>query len=258
MHLQGGLEILSDWWIKAVGKHKVEGLDCPSSSSDGSSNHTSQPSYSQNTHFVEENLVPIFACLEIVSTLFGHSSAVTSQWSDDPPLFGHSIVPHFFSSLHETRTNLNELSEINLQFIHEADTTNYSGGITVSQMLEQFELQTRLRKWLEAFEALLRSMSESTRRENKAAADLLKMHYTVAFIWLTTCCSAEETAFGACFADFETIVKLAEEFIDSEKEKFATGSNTVNHVLFELLSNSSVANNSKLRSTYSTMTVFIS
>lgn len=190
-HLQNGLSILNSSRARARGLQSVE--------------------YSSNTEFINQNVHGIFARLEAQLTLFGKPV---------PDLYELEIleqnskptVPLLFTNFFEAKFSIDLLITSSLRFVASIMDRKYAGTLPISVYTQQLELQSLLQQWLSRFEALTKTMTQRIDFQTRREEILLRLHFTAAFIWLTSCLSPHQSIFDAYTKDFESIISLAEEF----------------------------------------------
>lgn len=192
-HLQSGLNIINDWREK-------------NSQSTLSSSSTSLP----NVHPIEDDLVQLFARLDLHATFLGTTmpQPYLSSRFETPNM--SPSTPRSFSSISEARECLD--CQMNSIFRFLRATANYDPHFppdSIARAAEQCDRLVRLEKWLAVFNTFMDDSSSQMDCRNLQGAITLKIHHKTVYLMLSTVLSTDETIFDFFMPDFRTIISLA-------------------------------------------------
>ncbi|KAL9065339.1 MAG: hypothetical protein Q9157_007505 [Trypethelium eluteriae] len=123
-------------------------------------------------------------------------------------------MPASFSNLNGARDALNVKMGPALSFVRITIEAKYNLATAATHYRKQNSIIAGLNFWRRAFEDWLLKRKELTRDE-KVAADLLRLQHGAVYIWLSTCLNVNETAFDDYTANFNELVNLAASVIDT-------------------------------------------
>ncbi|PLB52147.1 hypothetical protein P170DRAFT_488631 [Aspergillus steynii IBT 23096] len=171
----------------------------------------------QNPQSTDEHLIHAFARLHLQFMMLG------SGLFDDDALFtpafvyGHQqiSVPRIFSIVQEARRSLDQIlsSVIQLALKFAADhisSAAYLPPLSPTLLKQQEALKLTLQDWIEAFDSPLSLGTAQTSRYGELALRVLRIHWTMATILLSTCFATKETAFDSHTSAFESIINQIE------------------------------------------------
>ena len=191
-HLQNGVNILCTWRAE-------ENIS--------SSQKALQPSSSPR--FVEDVLVPIFARLNILTSLYGREAVTLYAVYQNNAIETQIIQPNSITSLSQARLVLGDIMSRILRFVQKYAIPKYTTFPDDATIDEQEQLLTRLHSWSVAFATWTGKSAVQWNPHDRQAADLLRIQYTTVLLMLSTSLSVEEAAFDRYIPEFEYIVKLS-------------------------------------------------
>lgn len=177
---------------------------------------------SSTSQSVEDELVEIFARLDIQSTNFGLNAPRFRLITENLSTSKEAQIPHSFSGLREARQHFDMIANAIHRFLTMSADPEFHNPANPSAVAQQTDLLTKLQGWSQAFEKLLPRLStgpaqhpdsNATLRETKTAL-LLRLHHTFLRVKLSVglACGVE-TTYDKFIADFNVIVSLAEDLI---------------------------------------------
>jgi hypothetical protein len=175
-HLHSGLNILKTW---------RDGPESPSESS-----------------MVEEELLPVFERLSMVSSLFGRPAYQLYGAKGETP-----SVDVTFDSLSGARKSLVTLVNLSLQFIYSVLPRKNRFEVTFEDVVQQYHLENLLRQWERSFKTL--SMEKQWIQLEQRSVSVLLIQQTCILIWLLTSLSPNETSYDEHKVLFESVINLA-------------------------------------------------
>ncbi|OCL04419.1 hypothetical protein AOQ84DRAFT_225993 [Glonium stellatum] len=215
------------------------------STTDAPENETKALVFASNPESVEDELVNIFAHLDIQSTYFGsnrpqlklatHSSITSSGKSNCPKSPTSLVVPSSFHSIHEANQHLVIIMNESLTFVgHSFDAARHTLQNQLSNFHRQY-LYTHLQDWRQAYERLCleaKPQQRSDRMWKEQSALMLIQHAWLSVIVPSSYLEIEETEYDSYLRHFTTIVDLVSS-ISLQRDEEKTGSDH-NHFTFEL------------------------
>jgi hypothetical protein len=182
---------------------------------------------SSTSQSFEDELVEIFARLDIQSTNFGVNAPRFRLTTENLSTSKEAQIPHSFSGLREARQHFDVIANAIHRFLTMSTDTEFHNPANPSAVAQQTDLLTKLQEWSQAFEKLLPRLStgpgqhpdsNATLRETKPAI-LLRLHHTFLRIKLSVglaCCV--ETTYDKFIDDFNAIVSLAEDLTGTGRQ----------------------------------------
>jgi hypothetical protein len=188
--------------------HLHNGLNILRSALAKGNNAKPSRSFKFGSSFVEENLNKIFSRLGAQLTLFGKSAFEDDDASE---LVSTLEIPLAFNSMSEAKAVIDVLSTSALRFVKSTLENKYTGIPTAASILaQQLKLLTQFLKWRRSFEILVEIGQPDFVMCNQRGPLLLRIQYTAAYIWLSTCLMPNETVFDAFEEEFESIITWAQ------------------------------------------------
>ncbi|KIH90528.1 hypothetical protein SPBR_00485 [Sporothrix brasiliensis 5110] len=152
---------------------------------------------------VEDTILPIFARLNVLSSLAGKMTPPAYGTMDD---YDDDDNDADASDLADVELRLVAILDTCIRFIGQASTKAAALAVDVADFAEQTRLQTTLDAWRRRFERL----AGRTRRLGAAGLrHQFMVHVKAVGVWLRVCTSASETAVDAYLADFVELVDHA-------------------------------------------------
>lgn len=173
---------------------------------------------------IEDDLIEIFARLDIQFTNFGSHAPRFRLLTKNTTTNTEARLPEPFSSLREARQHFNSLANAIHRFLTMSVDPEFHNPANYLAVAQQNYLLAKLQEWSQAFEKLPTCLSTSRSqgpapddaspgRERKMAT-LLRLNYQFLRIILSICLSCGvETTYDAFTNDFDALVSLAEDLI---------------------------------------------
>ncbi|KIW09183.1 uncharacterized protein PV09_00114 [Verruconis gallopava] len=160
--------------------------------------------------FIEEELVPMFGWLNLLSSLFGRPSLDLYSFASSSTFKTGRFSPHEpAKSIEQAKTMLLDLVNATVKFIQSVGDAKYMNGVTMEMYAEQIRLQTFMNDWKTNFE-YLQTHDPSTKDDQiKIGCNLLQAISTTMDIWLSAALNPNETAWDDFKNEFEDIVRLS-------------------------------------------------
>ncbi|KAJ5802707.1 uncharacterized protein N7503_005157 [Penicillium pulvis] len=154
---------------------------------------------------IEDHIIPIFSRLNVLCSLAGRMT---------PPIYAPTTKEDFpQEDLAHSRQRLIEILDTCIRFIGKVSIKAAMFQIDVDEFIEQIKHQTRLNTWRDRLDELLERMQAAGKPAKEDALNLLLVHYKVVYIWIRVCTAAGEMATDSYHADFEELVRYAEQVV---------------------------------------------
>lgn len=187
-HMESGVKIIQNWRARRI--------------------HS--PKRSLEVDYIETQLVPYFAALNVISSLFGRpSNGIYSIPNDE----AQSIHTFEFRDKIEARTALFDILNAGLTFIQSIGEARYWIQLTEEQKLEQRRLNNLVSEWNVAFQDLAGRCTPSDTPIEVGCTYLLRIIYLTTKLWLSTSLTANETEWDKHKDDYQTLLDLSEYLI---------------------------------------------
>jgi hypothetical protein len=188
-HIESGVRMLKAWRQKAF----KDMITLPAESA-----------------FIEDELVPMFGWLNLLSSLFGRPSLDLYSFSSASDRDTGHFSPHEqATTIEKAKTMLLDLVNATVKFIQTVGDAKYTNEISMEMLAEQIRLQTFMNDWKNNFKHLQEN-DPSVRDEHvKVGCHLLQAIYTTMDIWLAAALFPNETAWDIYKEQFEDIVRLS-------------------------------------------------
>ncbi|KAI9694268.1 MAG: hypothetical protein M1820_009071 [Bogoriella megaspora] len=165
-----------------------------------------------NEKGIEETIMAIFARLRILSGLFGRPAPPMQVYEGGSDEVDESTPE--FSTFAEARGSLVSRMAPALVFVRICSEARYDPILAIRYATKQTSLNASLVQWREAFEEWFSKKDKHT-KEDRLAANMLRLHHGATYIWLNTCLCANETAFDDYTDKFNEMVNLAASLISA-------------------------------------------
>ena len=183
---------------------------------------------------MEEHLVESFARLDIQSAMFGEQSPRSLLVPQQNEVEDDLWVPETFCSLVEARQYLDALTNAAFRFrgqmannsIYRVEDQDRPSSIDDTAVVQQQELQSRLKNWLMAFNRLRTKLRQSLAHKQSRTIMLLRIHYIAISILLSTCLSTREIIYDEFTTEFETMVSLVSRYLEDNTKCVRTSSSS--------------------------------
>jgi hypothetical protein len=152
---------------------------------------------------IEEHIVPMFARLNALCSLFGRVTPPINTITDGSQTQMTNIA--------DARQILYEAIDPSVRFIRSAGRRAEQFELTVNDFIDQVKLQNALESWRADFHELLIELNKEGKSPKKEPVNLLIMQYLVVHTWLMVCTTAEETAIDLYTPALQEIVNLGGE-----------------------------------------------
>jgi hypothetical protein len=184
---------------------------------------------------IEDELVEIFARLDIQSTHFGSNAPRFRLLTETSAKSAETRIPETFSGLREARQNFDCLANAIYRFITISPDPAFHNPANPIAVTQQNGLLEKLQEWSQAFEMCWKRLSTSPSpspgpiptapsREAKTAT-LLRLQYKFLHVKLSVCNSCGvETIYDDYINDFEAIISLAGDLIGDDGRNEAASS----------------------------------
>ena len=160
--------------------------------------------------FIEDELVPMFGWLNLLSSLFGRPSLDLYSFSSASGRDNSHFSPHEpAKTIEQAKTMLLDLVNATVKFIQTVGEAKYTNEITMEMLAEQIRLQTFMNDWKNNFEYLQENDPSVRNDQIKVGCHLLQAIYTTMDIWLSAALYPNETAWDMFKEQFEDIVRLS-------------------------------------------------
>jgi hypothetical protein len=194
-HIESGIKMLKDWRKKHC---------------DGRGPFA-QSSIPAEAAFIERELVPIFSCLNMLSSLFGRRSLAIYTNSLDAGESFESPPPA--NSIAIARVELTDLVNVILRFIQSIGESKYKSDVSVDMIVEQIRLQGLFDRWQANYRQLLEKGAATQTEHDKLGANLIHAVSITLKLWLAAALSPNETAWDQYKDDYEKIVSLSQTLV---------------------------------------------
>lgn len=171
-----------------------------------------------NPHTTDEHLVHAFARLHLQFMTLG------SGLFDDDALFTpafvygdqQTFIPRVFSVIQEARRSLDQTLSKVIQLLLKFAADHLASAahllpISAASLKQQNTLQSTLQDWIVAFDDPMSFQMIRSTRYGDLALRVLRVHWTMATILLSTCFATKETAFDSHTSSFQSIIDQVEE-----------------------------------------------
>lgn len=160
--------------------------------------------------FIEEELVPMFGWLNLLSSLFGRPSLDLYSFSSASNRDFGQFSPHVQArTIDQAKTMLLDLVNATVKFIQTVGDAKYTNDITMEMLAEQIRLQAFMNDWKTNFEYIQENEPSVGNDQIKVGCHLLQAIYTTMDIWLSAALYPNETAWDMFKEQFEDIVRLS-------------------------------------------------
>ncbi|ERS97295.1 uncharacterized protein SPSK_02418 [Sporothrix schenckii 1099-18] len=197
LHVENGLQILAAHRQSRRAKATIT-----------SSRHQSR-NRRRDRSAVEDTILPIFARLNIMSTLAGKMTPPAYGTMDDYDGDDDDDDDDEAFDLADVELRLVAILDTCIRFIGQASTKAAALAIDVADFAEQTRLQTMLDAWRRQFERLVGRTSGTRRTRAVGLHHQFMVHVKAVGVWLRVCTTASETAVDAYLADFVELVDHA-------------------------------------------------
>ncbi|KAE9985584.1 hypothetical protein EG327_004628 [Venturia inaequalis] len=196
-HIESGIQMLKDWRRKHCGGQSP----------------FAHSSIDAEAAFIERELVPIFGCLNMLSSLFGRRSLAIYTNSLDAGESFESPPPA--TSIDMARVELTDLVNVIVRFIQSIGESKYKSDVSIDMIVEQIRLQDLFDKWRANYLQLVEKEKEAgTQTEHeKRGANLIQAISITLSLWLAASLSPNESTWDQYKDDYEEIVTLSQTLV---------------------------------------------
>jgi hypothetical protein len=188
-HIESGVRMLKAWREKAF----VDMISLPAEMA-----------------FIEDELVPMFGWLNLLSSLFGRPSLDLYSFSSASGKNASHFSPHEQAkTIEQAKTMLLDLVNATVKYIQSIGEAKYTGEVTMEMVAEQIRLQTFMNDWKNNFAYLQANDPTAQDEQIKVGCHLLQAISTTMDVWLSAALYPNETAWDAYKDQFEDIVRLS-------------------------------------------------
>lgn len=160
--------------------------------------------------FIEDELIPMFGWLNLLSSLFGRPSLDLYSWSSTSGSDTSHFSPHEpAKTIDKAKTALLDLVNATVKFIQSIGDAKYKDEITMEMMAEQIRLQTFMNDWNRNFEFLQQHDPSGQNEQIKLGCHLLRAVSLTINVWLAAALYPNETAWDVFKDEFEEIVRIS-------------------------------------------------
>jgi hypothetical protein len=179
---------------------------------------------SAESKLIEETLIPMFAWLNTIASMFGLSSLTSSSLSASPSHLGQMVAP--FKSIESSITSMFYLIDKAVHVIQANMDSRYSLVVNTEAIAEQVKLVSQISDWKLNFGKLVEVESSSWSKSASASINVIVISHIAINIWLEACLSPYETTWDKYKFQYLELLRLAESVIDdplrfpNEQSKF--------------------------------------
>ncbi|CAK7230960.1 hypothetical protein SCUCBS95973_007750 [Sporothrix curviconia] len=171
-------------------------------------------------HAIAETIRPVFMRLNVLCSLMNRETppayaAGTADKDDD----GDGDDDNNYNKAHPHRDladsefQLIGLLDTCIRFINQANIKAAAFQIGIEDLLEQVRLQIRLDAWRQRLDQMVEQATQRSTALDQSTLHRLMVHYKVVYIWLRVCATAGEQATDPYVADFDELIRHAEQVI---------------------------------------------
>jgi hypothetical protein len=194
-HIESGIKMLKDWRRKHCAGR-------------GPFAHSS---IAAEAAFIERELVPIFSCLNMLSSLFGRRSLAIYTNSLDAGETFESPPPAVSTAI--ARVELTDLVNLIVKFIHSIGESKYKSDVSIDMIVEQIHLQGLFDKWKCNYEQLLEKEAATQTEHERLGANLIQAISITLKLWLAASLSPDESVWDQYKEEYEKIVYLSQTLV---------------------------------------------
>ncbi|QDS70105.1 hypothetical protein FKW77_005179 [Venturia effusa] len=194
-HIESGINILKGW------RRKHSGGRPPFAHSNIAAEEA----------FIERDLVPIFSCLNMLSSLFGRRSMAIYANSLDAGESFESPPPA--TSIAIARVELTDLVNVIVRFIQSVGESKYRSDVSIDMIVEQIRLQKLFDRWQANYLQLLAKEADAQTEYDKKGENLVQALSITLSLWLAASLSPHETIWDQYKDDYEKIVTLTQTLV---------------------------------------------
>ncbi|KAI9654626.1 MAG: hypothetical protein M1821_005833 [Bathelium mastoideum] len=176
----------------------------------------------------EETMLSTFVRLRILSGLFGRPAPPMKVY--EGPIDEWSNEQLDITNFAEARSTLYKRMAPCLVFVRVCGEARYDAVISPDYLMKQASFTTSLAQWKSAFEDWFSTRPVKS-NEDHLAANLLRLHYGIAEVWLAMCLRPNETDFDEYTDKFKEMVNYASSLINAPQ---AIPAETGSHFSFEM------------------------
>ncbi|KAH8430793.1 uncharacterized protein LDX57_008456 [Aspergillus melleus] len=172
----------------------------------------------QTPQSTDEHMIHAFARLQLQFMMLG------SGLFDDDALFtpafvyGHQqiSIPRVFSTVQEASRSFDQILNRVIRLVLKCAADQMSSDVyppppSLALLKEQESLQSTLEDWIAAFDSSISLLISLTNHHGELGLRVLRVHWTMATILLSTCFATKQTAFDSHTSAFESIIDQVEE-----------------------------------------------
>lgn len=194
-HIESGIKMLKDWRRKHCGGRSP----------------FAHSSIAAEAAFIERELVPIFSCLNMLSSLFGRRSLTLYTNSTNGGESFESPPPAI--SLAIARVELTDLVNVIVRFIQSIGERKYKSDVSIDMIVEQVKLQKLLDSWKTNYLQLLGKEADTQTEHDKRGSNLIQAISITLSLWLAASLSPNETTWDQYKDHYEKIVTLLQTLV---------------------------------------------
>jgi hypothetical protein len=189
-HIESGVKMLTSWRTRHGNLHDTRSLSA----------------LPAEAAFIEEQLVPMFGWLNMLSSLFGRPSLpIYSSLTDS---HGTLLPRKSAQTIDEARFILLDLVNASVKFIQSIGQTKYQSEVTVDMIAEQVRLTTLLHQWSDNFDILSKRADVDQTERRQRGLNLLRAMGLTIRVWLNAALFPNETSWDLYKWEYEEIVRL--------------------------------------------------
>ncbi|KAJ5198203.1 uncharacterized protein N7498_007320 [Penicillium cinerascens] len=164
--------------------------------------------------FVETELAPMLSCLNLASSECSRRPFL-DVFLNPVNLDGSLILGESFETVSEARVGLMDLLTAGIRLTQgiTAESAFHGEKPIVEALIESGWLSSTLQSWKTAWDNLVRRHQEVWGKEEKSAADFVRLMWHCANIESHTWISGTETAWDPYKAEYEEMIRLAESLL---------------------------------------------
>lgn len=198
-HITGGISLLKSWREKSGG---------------GPNGPWGQRYISFESSFVETELAPILSCLNLAASECGRRPFL-DIFLNPVNLDGSLTLGESFETVSEARVGLMDLLTAGIRLTQSitAESTFHREKPIVEALNERGWLGSALQRWKTAWDDLVQQHQEFWGKEEKSAADFVRLIWHCANIESHTWISGTETAWDSYKVEYEEMIRLAESLL---------------------------------------------
>ncbi|KAI9042057.1 Zn(II)2Cys6 transcription factor [Aspergillus affinis] len=167
---------------------------------------------------IDEHLINAYSRLNLQFMTLGLGLFEDDALFTSTFIYGHQqiSIPHVFSIVHEASRSfhliLNSVTRLVLKCATDQISSDVYPPPTSPTLLKRQEsLQLSLDDWIAAFNSSIPLLTSQTNQHGELGLRVLRIHWTMATILVSTCFANKQTAFDAHTSAFESIINQVEE-----------------------------------------------